>query len=184
MSENEGWIAVDFDGTLAHYESWGGPTEFGAPIPAMLKRVKAWVRQGREVRIFTARYSDLENREAIVAALGDWCEKHGLPRLPVTNVKDLHMLELYDDRAVQVIPNTGEIVGASTRGFTTANHPLLQFFSYNHLSAHLQTVSRPFCELAVRIAEGPGNPERDEAMRKLLEAKDCAVRAALYKAAA
>lgn len=180
----KGWIAVDFDGTLAHYETWGGPTEFGAPVPAMLERVKRWVAQGREVRIFTARYADLEHRDAIVAALGDWCERHGLPRLPVTNVKDLEMLEVYDDRAVQVISNTGKLVGASPLGFTTANHPMLQFFGYSHLPEHLREVSRPFCELAIAIAEGPANPEQTTALRKLLEAKDCAVRAALYKAVA
>jgi hypothetical protein len=59
---------------------------------------------------------------------------------------------------------------------------MLQFFTYAHLPEHLQEVSKPFCELAKRIAETyPRNPERSAALRKLLEAKDCAVRALLYK---
>jgi len=59
---------------------------------------------------------------------------------------------------------------------------MLQFFTYEHLPAHLQEASRPFCELAKRIAETyPRNPERSAALRKLLESKDCAVRALLYK---
>jgi hypothetical protein len=59
--------------------------------------------------------------------------------------------------------------------------PMLQFFSFDHLPPHLQTVSRAFCELANEVAETlPRNPERTVALRKLLEAKDCAVRAALY----
>ena len=55
---------------------------------------------------------------------------------------------------------------------------LLQFFAYAHLPEHLQAVSRPFGELANVIVETlPRNPERTTALRKLLEAKDCAVRA-------
>lgn len=55
---------------------------------------------------------------------------------------------------------------------------LLQFFAWGHLPEHLQNVSRPFGELANVIVETlPRNPERTTALRKLLEAKDCAVRA-------
>jgi len=58
---------------------------------------------------------------------------------------------------------------------------MLQFFAYEHLPAHLQAVSKPFGELAQRIVETlPSNPERTVALRKLLEAKDCAVRALLF----
>jgi hypothetical protein len=62
--------------------------------------------------------------------------------------------------------------------------PILQFFSYDHLPAHLQAASKPFCDLAYGIVRSaPGNPERTVALRKLLEAKDAAVRALLYKEA-
>jgi len=60
-------------------------------------------------------------------------------------------------------------------------HPLLQFFAWQHLPAHLQVVSKPFGELAEIIAAGPMNAEATVALRKLLEAKDCAVRAVLFK---
>ena len=60
--------------------------------------------------------------------------------------------------------------------------PLLQFFSYEHLPANLQEHSKPFCDLANLIIQTlPRNPERTVALRKLLEAKDCAVRARLFK---
>lgn len=60
--------------------------------------------------------------------------------------------------------------------------PLLQFFAYQHLPEHLQVISKPFGELANLIVETlPRNPERTVALRKLLEAKDCAVRAQLFK---
>lgn len=73
--------------------------------------------------------------------------------------------------------------------------PILKHFRYEHLPPHLQAVSKPFCDLARAIVgdergmpEGtstqfplPDDPERDVALRKLLEAKDAAVRAALSR---
>lgn len=63
------------------------------------------------------------------------------------------------------------------------NHDyLLQFFAYGHLPEHLQEVSKPFSELAdLLVSNVPSNPERTVALRKLLEAKDCAVRAVIFK---
>lgn len=59
---------------------------------------------------------------------------------------------------------------------------LMQFFTYAHLPEHLANVSKPFCELAEYVvASLPRNPERTVALRKLLEAKDCAVRAVVAK---
>ncbi|NOT09270.1 MAG: hypothetical protein HOP28_13830 [Gemmatimonadales bacterium] len=61
----------------------------------------------------------------------------------------------------------------STRG-------LLRFFAFGHLPPHLQEISAPFGVLAQQVAErAPENPETTVALRKLLEAKDCAVRAVL-----
>ena len=61
------------------------------------------------------------------------------------------------------------------------DHYLLQFFEYSHLPERLQLVSKPFGELAQLICAMPVNPERTTALRKLLESKDCAVRAVLFK---
>jgi len=59
---------------------------------------------------------------------------------------------------------------------------MLQFFQYAHLPKHLGAVSKPFCELAEDIVGSlPSNPERTVALRKLLEAKDAAVRALIYE---
>lgn len=70
----------------------------------------------------------------------------------------------------------------------------MQFFAYEHLPPHLAAVSKPFADLAHAIVgdggmqEGtsihfplPNNPEREMALRKLLEAKDAAVRAKLAR---
>lgn len=59
---------------------------------------------------------------------------------------------------------------------------LMQFFAYEHLPPHLQEASKPFDDLAKWLDETlPANAESTTALRKLLEAKDCAVRARLYK---
>lgn len=112
MSSN-GWIGVDLDGTLAHYDGWKGEEHIGEPIVLMLARVKAWVAEGIDVRIFTARVSNggEDNRarsvEAVRGHIERWCLEHIGVVLPITNVKDYGMVSLWDDRAVQVIPNTG-----------------------------------------------------------------------------
>ena len=55
---------------------------------------------------------------------------------------------------------------------------IVQFFAYGHLPQHLQAISKPFSDLKDSIvADLPRNPERTVALRKLLEAKDAAVRA-------
>lgn len=59
-------------------------------------------------------------------------------------------------------------------------NPIMQHFKYSHLSDRLQTVSQPICDLAAQMdATVPDGPEKSAGLRKLLEAKDCLVRAAL-----
>jgi len=114
-----GWIGVDLDGTLAHYDGWKNG-EIGEPIPAMVERVKQWLVEGKTVKIFTARvsitggysleshrYADAEFALEQAKLIADWCEKHIGQRLEVTCIKDFAMTELWDDRAVQVVINTG-----------------------------------------------------------------------------
>lgn len=130
MGNKNGWIGVDLDGTLAHYDSWRGIEHIGAPIVPMVARVKRWLAEGHEVRIFTARVDGGE----VAIGMGDqngvahrdvarvrmfieaWCLQHIGQILPITNVKDYGMHELWDDRAVQVHPNTGFALGQSRRG--------------------------------------------------------------------
>ena len=58
---------------------------------------------------------------------------------------------------------------------------ILRYFAYGHLpDGALRTTSKKFCQFAYDMAEGlPEGPELTVCLRKLLEAKDCAVRAAL-----
>ena len=62
----------------------------------------------------------------------------------------------------------------------TMTERMLKWFEYSHLPEHLQAVSKPFGELANQLVEAiESGPERTVALRKLLEAKDAAVRAKL-----
>lgn len=98
------WIGVDLDGTLAHYSGWKGEDEIGEPIALMKKRVIAWTAQGWRVKIMTARAS----QPSAVCTIHKWLERHGMPKLEVTNIKDFQMVELWDDRAIRILPNTGQ----------------------------------------------------------------------------
>jgi hypothetical protein len=122
-SSGYGWIGVDLDGTLAHYEGWKGAEHIGKPIPKMVDRVINWMLHGPEVRIMTARVSPGKGDEDVCrTVIEQWLKKHIYSRLPasfvdapvpfpylkITHEKDHKMIELWDDRCVQVIPNTGE----------------------------------------------------------------------------
>jgi hypothetical protein len=111
-SRRRQWIGVDLDGTLAYYSGWQGLDHIGAPIPAIRARMEEWISQGFEVRIFTARASLPEG----IKHVKRWLREYGFPDLEVTNQKDFDMLELWDDRAVQVVPNTGSPVLSSRFG--------------------------------------------------------------------
>lgn len=109
-----GWIGVDLDGTLAIYDGWKGVDHIGDPIPRMVDRVRTWLAAGREVKIFTARAAhDYADREQAIAAVRSWCLVQFGRELEVTCEKDGRMAELWDDRAVGLITNTGLCVGGT-----------------------------------------------------------------------
>lgn len=112
--KDQGWIGVDFDKTLAQYETGDFDKPLGAPVPPMLHRVKEWLKAGKEVRIFTARVSHDGTARRLLEASREhrkieaWCTEHLGCVIPVTCTKDHRMNELWDDRAVQVLPNLGK----------------------------------------------------------------------------
>ncbi len=113
-----GWIGVDLDGTLAEYHGWPADGSIGKPIPAMVERVKQWLCEGKQVRIFTARiwapdtdkdrWTGVQEQQKQIEA---WCLSVFGCVLPVTCTKDFGMIELWDDRCVQVEINTGRRIG-------------------------------------------------------------------------
>jgi len=85
------------------------------------------------------------------------------------------------DLLIQEVQPAALLAEKAAKGGAAPEH-ILQFFGYAHLPPHLQAVSKPFGDLADQIvATLPRNPERTVALRKLLEAKDAAVRALVAK---
>lgn len=107
------FYAVDLDGTLAYYDRWRGREHIGPPIKAMVDLVKSWLDAGHVVIIFTSRVANNPPR-AVYDAIHKWCEEHLGERLYITAVKQPWFHRVYDDRAVQVIANTGQIVMEAT----------------------------------------------------------------------
>lgn len=101
-----GWIAIDLDGTLASYDPRHGVEQVGRAIPGMIDRVKQWLQAGYEVRVFTARAAD----ETLIPPVQEWLIANSLPALAVTNCRDKQLLQIWDDRAIQVETNTGEVI--------------------------------------------------------------------------
>jgi hypothetical protein len=108
----KGWIGIDLDGTLARSDTSPNPLKIGDAVPKMLNRVNQLIQDGHRIKIFTARASDPEQ----IPIIKKWLKENELPEFEITNIKDYGMIRLYDDRAVQVIPNTGEIVESAEEG--------------------------------------------------------------------
>lgn len=110
LTEQEKWkdaIAVDFDGTLSTHDTNKpyDPEELGDPIKLMVDRVKKWLEDGESVEIFTARADNPKSIEAIKK----WCKKNIGQELTVTNIKKPYFKEYWDDRAIRVEKDKGEI---------------------------------------------------------------------------
>lgn len=108
---HEGWIGVDLDGTLAHYDKWLALTHIGEPVIPVLQRVRQKLAEGYEVKLFTARVHGVtgERLAEFMQAWTRWSQKHIGVVLSVTCIKDSQMIEMWDDRAVTVEKNTGRM---------------------------------------------------------------------------
>lgn len=126
----EGWYGFDLDGTLAEYHGWKGIDHIGKPVRPMVELIKKFHRQGRRVKIMTARIAPRKLEDGTMGEqyiivpekcggatrqyahqyINDWCH-FNLGFVPETvYTKDHLMLELYDDRVKQVEPNTGLVI--------------------------------------------------------------------------
>jgi len=114
-------IAVDLDGTLAHYDHWRGIEHIGAPIEAMHRRVLKWLAEGVTVVIFTARITPFPGQardtEQAKQYVRDWLKRYGLPELEITNIKRQDFVVFYDDRCVNIEANTGRTLGERWKEF-------------------------------------------------------------------
>jgi SWI/SNF-related matrix-associated actin-dependent regulator 1 of chromatin subfamily A len=117
LSSDSSWIGVDLDGTLAEYHTYKGPASIGKPIPKMVDRVKEWLKENKNVKIMTARANpNSSDSRASISAIKKWCKQYIGQELPVVYEKDLYMKELWDDRAIQIKPNTGIRVDGLNKG--------------------------------------------------------------------
>lgn len=116
--DNKRIVACDLDGTLAHYDTGDmvkhGHSYVGKPIAAMVAQVRHALARGDEVFIFTARTtpkddSFQEHLDATkqVLLIAQWCQEYLGQMLPVTNIKTRRFTDFWDDRAHNVIKNTG-----------------------------------------------------------------------------
>lgn len=116
MLENR-WIGFDLDSTLAVMNGFKGWHHIGEPIEPMITLAKKYLEMGIKVKVFTARASAESlgcskiKFEQLEKVIQDWTEKHIGQRLEVTDHKDCWLLFYFDDKSVQVVENTGEIVG-------------------------------------------------------------------------
>jgi hypothetical protein len=106
VESDQDFIGVDLDGTLAEYHGWQGINHIGSPVRPMLNRVITWLSEGKNVKIFTARVSGIDHNEARIS-IAAWCRQHIGRELEITCTKSMNMVEFWDDRAVQVVTNTG-----------------------------------------------------------------------------
>lgn len=169
MSQKSEWIGVDLDGTLAHYAGWRGVDYIGHPIPEMLTRVKGWLAEGRTVKIFTARMHGhgapvlFGGTEDVVTPIKKWCVEHIGQELEVTNVKDYGMIELWDDRCVQVRPNMGTPVDPLATQRT--NHEIID---------QTNALARRFYQMAgYRVPEGTAFQDATHPHEKLMWRQAC-----------
>jgi len=104
------WIGVDLDGTLARSEGWRGYDHIGEPIDRMVRRVHDWLDEGITVKVLTARVGSPNSVQPAIQRrlIHRWLRlRCNLPSLQIVANKDEDMIELWDDRVVQVVPNTG-----------------------------------------------------------------------------
>lgn len=128
----KGWYGFDLDGTLAKYDGWKGIDHIGEPVKPMVDLIKRMHDEGKVVKIMTARVAprrledgtlgeqftwltrepspDPAAKYTATQYIQDWCEEQ-LGFVPeIVYQKDSLMLELYDDRVKQVVPNEGWLV--------------------------------------------------------------------------
>ena len=147
----EGWYGFDLDGTLAKYDKWEGIDHIGEPIAPMVRLIKQMHDDGKIVKILTARVSPrpvpetkpnpymegnwcIQEPDVQTWALKDawtarefiqeWCYRHLWFVPEITHEKDHLMLELYDDRVKQVVPNTGALIEDVVRHLEKQNNSL------------------------------------------------------------
>lgn len=168
-TKDEHVIAVDLDGTLAEYHGWQGVGHIGKPVPAMVEKVRKAKAEGKKVWIFTARVSEPVDAKEAAEVIQAWCGDYDIPFDGITANKRKFFKEFWDDRAVQIVPNTGEFItcepgtelshmtdqliceqlGITEKALKVARLMSLPVFNYQHGGSHYKDM---LIEPAVYVA--------------------------------
>lgn len=145
------WLAVDLDGTMAHYDVWKGIGNIGDPIKNIVEAIKARKDDGWGVAIFTARVSDPFEKQAAEEAIWAWADHHNIEIDGITCIKHKHFLEFWDDRAIQVIKNTGEFVISRKGDGSHISEMVIQGSTGGDIFIQTQDGIDPACSLDVQV---------------------------------
>lgn len=107
MEHSKAWVGFDLDGTAAFYTGWRGPDVIGDPVGPIVSIMRQLLKNKVRLKIVTARF---EEGPVAIKAIEAWCQVHLGQVLEVTDKKDGHMVYLFDDRAIAVEKNTGQIL--------------------------------------------------------------------------
>lgn len=191
--EGKGWYGFDLDGTLAKYDGWKGIDHIGEPVKPMVDLMKRMHDEGKVVKIVTARVaprrledgtigeqftwltcepsSDPAAKYTATQYIRDWCEEQ-LGFVPeIVYQKDHLMLELYDDRVKQVVPNEGwlvEDIAMSKRQRTETTIVKREFIDirwWERINCFMLGVLTAV--VLITVLTGITKPDRDMAERKL-----------------
>ena len=199
--QGEPWYGFDLDGTLAVYDGWKGIEHIGEPIRPMVELIKQMHDEGKVVKIMTARVAPKEKPETKPNPYrtGNWCIQEPdvqtwalkgewtplefiqewcyrvLGFVPeIVYQKDHLMLELYDDRVKQVVPNEGwlvEDIAMSKRQRTETTITKREFIDvrwWERINCFL--LGAVATVLLIMVLSAATRPDRDVAERKLHEA--------------
>lgn len=106
MLDISGWIGVELDGTLAHFDKTQDGFTIGRPVDKMRMRVQQWMMVDIDVRLFTAHASN----PAMLPIIEKWLHDNRIEKMKITCEKDFGMSQYWDDRGVHVVTNKGDIV--------------------------------------------------------------------------
>lgn len=184
----KGWYGFDLDGTLAKYDGWKGIDHIGEPVKPMVELIRRMHDEGKVVKIMTARVAPRPyevgkeyGEQFVVNGDGvrvyahtfveEWCAVN-LGFIPeIVYRKDHLMLELYDDRVKQVVPNEGwlvEDIAMSKRQrteTTIVKHDVVDLRWASRIQWLLLGVVT--AALAFTVLGAVLRPDRDAAERKL-----------------
>lgn len=144
-------IAVDLDGTLAEYNGWRGMEHIGAPVQNIVTALKYHQSQGAKIWIFTARVSDDNEAPQATFHIKNWLKRYNIEVDGITAVKHKFFTEIWDDRAIQVVRNTGQFI-------LNENSNLPEQPVDDHGLTIPEPVFTPECNEAIEDEEAPEDP--------------------------